>query len=114
MGWIDFNSERIIRTVAEIKLDYDRVIRGAGWLSSCAEECRKSSKRIREDLNGTLQGVWQGEAAEAAMQKLLIVANDTAAIAEELYSVAGKVRYTADRLKASDEAAAAIAADIQG
>lgn len=94
--------------MSRIKINYEQVIQQANKLSECAEDCKGQAQTMRTKLGAVLAEEWRGAAATAASEKLNEYIKRLDAAGSSLSETAVLIKDTANRMKAADEAAAAI------
>lgn len=89
-----------------ISIDYAKAILQAKKLESIAEECSENIQQIDKQI-ASLEGVWEGEASRAYIEKLNEYKTENQKIQNDIKNVAKSIREVARIIKEADEAAAA-------
>ncbi len=94
--------------MTRIKVNYEQVIQQANRLNECAENCRAQAQTMKTKIGGEAGVGWRGAAANAAAEKINEYVKRLDAAGSTLSETAMLIKATAQRMKAADEAAAAI------
>lgn len=88
-----------------ISIDYASAILQAKKLENVAEECSEILQTIEKQLS-SIEGVWEGAAADAYKAKLNEYKQQNIKIQSEIRNTANSIKQVAKAIKEADEAAA--------
>ena len=91
-----------------ISIDYSNAIRQANKLNEAANECNEIIRSLKT-ISDSLKGFWDGEAANAFIEKLSESQKENARIKSEINDTALLIKNVANAIKRADEEAARIA-----
>lgn len=96
-----------------ISIDYANAIRQANKLNEIADECSEIINSLKT-ITDKLKDYWDGEAANAFIEKLIESQKQNAKIKSEINDTAQLIKNVANAIKRADEEAARIARSKNG